>query len=459
MNSSKINIFIKRIIRRLFPARFIEAIKTAKNLLQYRKIREKPYPSLKGMHVVGEARQHLQQVTGTTVSVPPSTRWQIYLEKIRSDVSKLATPKDVISYAQSRVGFDHRVSAFGQTPYFSLYEDTLKNEFPHFSDTIDKMGDSPFSLPDTILVEKGRLVSNIFYFHLRYVLQCLTYIRAPRIVCEIGGGYGDPARLWLQNPIHRPKLYVIVDFPESLFFAEVFLRVNFDDLKLLYLTDHATLDLKETLQYSVVLCPVEFVDALSGLTLDLVVNTGSMHEMTEESVGYWMEWLKKQDCRYFYSLNFFAQPLAYMAEGANTWSPRLTSDWVVRLQRFDPAFIKQQSPRNFAEILAEKSPVKSFINQEILQSRFELTQSSFLDGQALLEAMDVIRITQNEEMMWRLLQRCISEMRSIPKEAYYLSEQLDKHATPEFFAKNGKQLQNVRSQLHLIRSKGLEDLV
>lgn len=188
------------------------------------------------------------------------------------------------------------------------------------------------------------------------------------------------------------------------------------------------------------------------------MNTGSIQEMTEEWVDFWMEWLKKQDCRYFYSLNYFAQPLAYMMEGANTWSPRLTADWIVRLQSFNPAFVKQQSTRNFAEILAEKPLDKPSINQEMLLARYELTKYRILDNQMLLEAMDIVRLYPNEDIMWDLLVRCVEEMRTIPKEAYYLAQYLAEHASPAFRMQNGERLENLRSQLHLVRSSGQEDL-
>ena len=320
------------------------------------------------------------------------------------------------------------------------------------------MGDSPYSRPETLSRGGGgRIVSNIFFCHLRTILQCLSYVKELRIVCEIGGGYGGTARLWLQNSVQRPNIYVLIDFPESLFFAEVFLRVNFHKLRLLYVTDPKPLDPNMVSQYTVILCPINCVDAISRLPLSLVVNTGSMQEMTEEWVDFWMEWLKEQSCRYFYSVNYFAQPLANMAEGSNTWSPRLTTDWIIRLQTFNPAFLKQQSQRNFAEIFAEKLVHKRPIRQEILVDRYELIRERFLDCQMLLEAMNIIRMYPSEEIMWDLLQRCVREMPSIPKEAYYLAEHLTKYATLAFKAENGRQLEILRSQLHLVRSSGQED--
>ena len=188
------------------------------------------------------------------------------------------------------------------------------------------------------------------------------------------------------------------------------------------------------------------------------MNTGSMQEMTEEWVDFWMAWLKKQDCRYFYSLNYFAQSLDNMAEGANTWSPRLTPDWIVRLQRADPAFVKQQSTRNFAEILAEKPLTKPSVSQQTLLAWCELTRGRILDNQMLLEAMDIVRMYPSEDIMWDLLVRCVEEMRTIPKEAYYLAQYLAEHASPAFRMQNGERLENLRSQLHLVRSSGQEDL-
>ena len=376
---------LKAIVKQILPPVITPAIQRAWEVLQstkFRPVKEKQFPLSKGAGIVGQAKQHLEQATRASVKgrMPQSERWTAYLERIRSDISRLVTTRDVVSYAQSRIAFDHRAILLErnedrlielehrpQTHVLQLQrdEDTLKREFPYFSNLIDEMGDSPYSLPETLRKYRGRLVSNVFFYHLRYVLQCLTYVKEPRIVCDIGGGYGGPARLWLLNPIHRPSVYVMVDFPESLFFAEVFLRVNFDELKLLYVTDSAPLDPNVVSRYSVILCPIRFVDAISSLGLDLVINTGSMQEMTEEWVDFWMEWLKKQTCRYFYSLNYFAQPLKFMAEGANTWSPRLTADWIVQFQT-------SQSPqwfrggRNFAEILAEKPVNRPSFNEEKL---------------------------------------------------------------------------------------------
>lgn len=407
------------------------------------------------MNIIQEAQQHFKQAqVSDTSEIPLSDRWTLYTKRIDDDINALVTPQDAIFYAQSRIGFDHRGKA--NPFYLLLYKHALKSEFPHFLSMFDELGDSPHSLPETIAKDQGNWVSNVFFWHLRYVLQCLTHVKEPEIVCEIGGGYGGPARLWLQNQIFRPRCYVDIDSPESLFFAEVFLKINFDDLKLFYVTNPRKLEQDVVSRYSVILCPTKFLDAISSLSLNLVINTASLQEMTEEWVDFWMQWLRVQDCRWFYSLNYFAQPLNYRgSESSNSWSPRLTPEWTARLLTFNPAFIRLQSINNYAEILAEKkSPIPS---QQTL-SRYQLTKDRILDGQILLEAMDIVRFHPDEEIIWDLLLRCITEMPRIPKEAWYLAERLAKNVSVTFYEHHGGQLRKLHQQLDSIRSGGQENL-
>lgn len=407
------------------------------------------------MNIIQEAQQHFKQAqVSDTSEIPLSDRWTLFTKIIDNDINALVTPQDAIFYAQSKIAFDHRGTA--DPFYLLLYRDVLKSEFPHFLSMFDELGDSPHSLPHTLARDQGHLVSNVFFWHLRYVLQCLTHVKEPEIVCEIGGGYGGPARLWLQNPIFRPRCYVDIDLPESLFFAEVFLKVNFDDLKLLYVTNPGKLEQDVVSRYSVILCPTKFIDAISSLSFDLVINTGSLQEMTEEWVDFWMQWLREQDCRWFYSLNYFAQPLGNMAESKNSWSPRLTPEWTARLLTFNPPFTRLQSLRNWAEILAEKeSPVPS---QQTLLSSYQLTKDRILDGQVLLEAIDIVRLHPDEVIIWDLLLRCITEMPTIPKEAWYLANYLAKYVSVTFYEHHGEQFKKLHQQLDSIRSGGQENL-
>jgi hypothetical protein len=195
--------------------------------------------------------------------------------------------------------------------------------------------------------------------------------------------------------------------------------------------------------------------------MDLVINTGSMQEMTDEWVDFWMQWLKKQDCRWFYSVNYFASPLSSLPETRSTWSPRLTSEWTVRLQRFNPAFVKIHGifNRNIAEILAQKQSNAPRVSRQSAESQYRLMQEKIFDGQVLLESLDIIHSHPDEGIMWDLLQRCATEMPVIPKESWYLADYLDKHAGTAFQARHGDELRYLRRQLNLVRSGSQEDLV
>ena len=285
----------------------------------YRPVPEKKYPASEGAEIVRQARQNLERA----LAIPqpegmprPSNRWSYYIEKVRERISAFETPRDVIDHAQStQGGFESRFEAIDELASFAYYDRTLKDEFPHFANNIEGFSESPYSTASTLAADGRRLVSNIYFYQIRYSLQCLTYVQEPRVVCEIGGGTGAPARYWLTNPIHRPSCYVIVDLPTSLLSSEVFLRVNFDGLKLRYVDSPEPLAPDTTDQFTVILCPVQCVAALAPLTFDLVVNTGSMQEMPDEWIDYWMAWLDRQSCRYFYSHNYFGLALDFMAEG------------------------------------------------------------------------------------------------------------------------------------------------
>ena len=133
----------------------------------------------------------------------------------------------------------------------------------------------------------------------------------PACVMEIGGGYGAPGRVWLTNDLHRPDTYIDADLPESLFYAEIFLRANFPDIQVTYI--HAPNDLDNTQNTAkqrpphIILCPASRIDLLSDYPVDLLVNTGSMQEMTDDFIIYYNEWLDASKCQLFYSANYFAQ--------------------------------------------------------------------------------------------------------------------------------------------------------
>lgn len=418
---------MKRTIRNWLPSEFLEYLKIAKDLLlrtrtlrstleflvgrkllEYRRAPHKRIPRSFSRTVVCDAKRHWKAVKDVPLPVPVDPRWDSYISQMASAIEGFVDADHAIFYAQSRVGFDHRVRAAGKTSLFPIHERTLKSEFPAFTDAIETMGESAFSRRSSLRLNRGRLVSNIFFWHLRYVLQCLSRIPQPEVIAEIGGGYGGPARLWLTNPIHEPRTYILIDFPESLFFSENFLRVNFPEWPILYVTSPERI--QNLSAYRIVLCPIAYLDTLREVPLDLVINTGSMQEMTDAAVDFWMDWLDHQPCRYFYSLNLFGGEAATVGVTWNRWAPRLSARWTVRYQRYDPPFLLQQGGCHFAEIVAERTP----------------QEHRMLDGQLLLEFFDQIRRKPDPSQIEEVLQRCTTELPLLPKEASYLKDYLGK---------------------------------
>lgn len=403
--------------------------------------------------IIQTARNHYHTAVELGSLFDPSNRWWEQTRDARECINGIEDPPQVIHWAQNNMNFDHRTGNPWSEELVRRIDPMLKEEFPQYSATIDKMGESPYSDPGSCTEFRGRQVSNILYWHLRHVLMSIDLANNPDTICDIGGGYGETGRMWLSNSAHQATTYIDVDLPESLYLAEVFLRVNFPDLDLLYVTSREVLS--SVSEYSVVLCPTSCAQAISQVDIDIVTNTGSIQEMPESWVNYWMGRLSKWNCRYFYSLNYFAQPLADMTEAANIWSPVLPSNWIVRYQKFNPPVVTAQSPRRWAEIFAENTWDDTHINYEELIDKYRSLRAQPLNEQTFLEAMDIVRLYREEDIMWDLLQWCMDEFEEIPKEVMYLVTYLGNYGSTEFRRVNYVKLMDIHTEL-LSRRRGDE---
>jgi hypothetical protein len=180
--------------------------------------------ALVGQHLVVDAKARLATACGWPNNGLPAhgVRWNAYADRIRAAVSTLITPVDVLHFAQTKVGFEHRGNIHHEGKFTAMYERELAVSFPQFVDYLSGFADIADSAADTTYEHKGRLVSNVLFYLARVILSCLASLpAAPKVVLEVGGGYGAPGRLWMKNPISRPSCYLILDMPESLFFADV----------------------------------------------------------------------------------------------------------------------------------------------------------------------------------------------------------------------------------------------
>lgn len=405
--------------------------------------------------IVSLARTRLAAARSQACLPAHGVRWGAYVDQIRCAIERLYTPEETLCFAQTSIGFEHRGNIHHEGKFTAMYERELYAEFPQFSALIDKFSDISGSAPETTYEHKGRLVSNVMFYLARVVLVCLTHIPSTNIVLEIGGGYGAPARMWLRNPIRQPKTYIILDIPESLFFADVFLRREFGDANVYYVENEAPVDPSILRNHCVILCPLSFHAALFDISVDLVINTGSMQEMNEEWVNFYTQWLDRQHSRWFYSLNYFGQPISYLAESANLWSPRPSAKWAARLLRINPGLVRMQSERNFLEALYEKNiDSPSLPSREIKEA--EHLHFRYMTVDLLVEYMEIIRCTASVTIMVCVARRIMKEMPYHPKETAFLVDAVLTRTDDREIDQYRAELENYRTILQKEREAGTE---
>jgi SAM-dependent methyltransferase len=331
-----------------------------------------------GRSMVTEARGHFRRALARVSPSRPAygSRWQPQVDAIRRDIPRLLDVPACLHYAQRQITFDGRPPFPPDMRQIQFREWAVENEFPNLIETFRDMHDNPLAYPESLGEFNGRTVSQIFYCHARIVLAGMTYADQPKRVLEIGGGYGEIARLWLTNALGPADSYVIVDIPECLFFAEVALRAEFgDQVGYFEGQDPGT---------RILLVALPYLEDLPR-SADLVVNTGSMQEMTDEWIDFYIEWLSQYETRYFCSLNYVAQPIGVMGESRNLWSQRLGSEWTTRHLRLNVPLLDLEGPtRDFLEAVFEKIPATRTLREWSIYRGHRLSKSTYVEGLDLL---------------------------------------------------------------------------
>ncbi|AOG05267.1 putative sugar O-methyltransferase [Bosea sp. RAC05] len=376
--------------------------------------------------IMARARARLMQLRAQPAREDlPSygVRWGEFARRMHEAAACMPDPAAATAYAQFKINFEHRLPRAAALRDFPICMRELSCEFPQYIEQLKLFDDSPLSDPSGQFVIAGRRLSNIAPYLARNVMSCLAAVSpAPRVITEIGGGYGGPARAWLTNAIARPETYIIIDIAESLFFSDVFLSATFGAEEVHYVADAQPLSQDVIDRCKIILCPPENIEALNSLSIDLVINTGSMQEMSPDWVLFYMNWLDRQNVRFFYSLNYFGQPTHQLSESVNLWSPHPSRHWLARMLRWNPAFIRMQADRNYLEGLYEK--VTAELDLLDARSRLALLAERRMTGENLVESLDIFRRCSQPEIALGILRRIMSEMSFYPKEALWLAEWL-----------------------------------
>jgi putative sugar O-methyltransferase len=282
--------------------------------------------------------------------------WGMKQERMRQRITGFKSCQEAVEHAQigRESGFDHRIfdrRAATAVANFKVRE--LERGFPGWKLADSGLRESPFSLKDSLVEIDGAMYSSIFFTHLGYYLRTRALLgqTAPRRVLEIGGGYGALARIFKLADAHTS--YVIVDLPECLFYAHVFLALNFPEARIGYVSLPGAAKVSD---YDFLLVPAQMHATLLGEEFDLVINTGSLQEMPTAAVEFWADFTQNTiQTDLFYSFNYFLVNkksfLESTGQNFNRICPVLDPWWEVLHFLINPEILTVDTPgRNWLEV-------------------------------------------------------------------------------------------------------------
>jgi len=282
----------------------------------------------------------------------------------------------------------------------------IQKNFPGFDLEKSSLSDSIYSIPQSLYPWKGKYLSTIFLTHLHIYLCIVNRLyMSPKTILEIGGGYGALARLFkLEHPTVQ---YTICDLPESLFFSEIFLRVNFPNAVIQYAQSED--DFSETADFFLV--PVQLVFCLKERLYDIVVNSGSLQEMPDQTVDFWMDFIETNPIKNFYSLNYFANQIEgtiAAPEASNYICPKLDPYWHILHWEQNPPLMSIDTDKNWLELCLRREPE---INRNPLEKPIYaqlLYQDSFSEGRASTRWLSTLWkaswLYPMPEVLWQLFE-------------------------------------------------------
>lgn len=171
-----------------------------------------------------------------------------------------------------------------------------------------------------------------------YVRKCwfvtLTKLHASTVL-ELGAGFGQVARIMLESD--WCKKYVIIDLPESLWFAEVFLRHTLPNHRILKAEIAADL----SIDCDVMLIPSHLAHHYHQPT-DVFLNTSSLGEMTNGTAQFYLNLIDnpvlgiKKVVLLNRLMNTYNPRVESNREGESGWYFSLKSHWQPYIWELEP---------------------------------------------------------------------------------------------------------------------------
>jgi len=169
---------------------------------------------------------------------------------------------------------------------------------------LQRLSEPEFGNPFKIYID-GKLISQdlgnsiLEYYSIRE--QFKTNSDQKAIICELGGGYGRNAYVFLQA---MPKVkYVLIDIPPALHIAQEYLSSLYSDRKIFRFRDFQSFtDVENEFNAaSIVFLLPHQARLLPPKSVDLFINISSLQEMTYDQVNEYFKLIDHLTKGYFYT--------------------------------------------------------------------------------------------------------------------------------------------------------------
>src|SRR5262249_22509128 len=151
------------------------------------------------------------------------------------------------------------------------------------------------------------------------------------------------------------------------------------------------------------------IDLLLDRPIDLAINTGSMQEMSDDYVDFYMERIDRSQIKCFYSWNYFAQPIAGRPEAMNVAAPVMGGDWSAEYKVY-----YDSQTAGTAEMLFARTGKDA---QLLARAKAAVAAGPPTDNAAFLELFDAVRRVERGSLLMDAAANAIVGLPYIPREA------------------------------------------
>jgi hypothetical protein len=169
--------------------------------------------------------------------------------------------------------------------------------------------------------------------------------------------------------------------------------------------------------HTVFLCPVTRIGTLKQMQFDLVINSRSLSEMSDDYVEFYRNWLATRPTRYFYSFDRLLTGSTFHAEGSNLFAPRLPPDWRILWSSCRPvAAVK------YCHLLAYPAPASA--RMDVWRGRLFPLPRPLAPG-TMCHLLHVADSSSDARLIHKLLRAIAEEIDSLPVEALFMARRID----------------------------------